>query len=110
MIEKYRKKPVYVEALQWKGNNPSEICKFMHKDVGHLFVGGALYITEKDKIIHVNVGDYIIKGSTGNFCACDPDAFEKSYEEINMQKKILDATCGSRTMWFNKTTRQRKRH
>jgi hypothetical protein len=29
-----------------------------------------------------SIGDYVIKGIIGEFYACKPDVFEKTYEEV----------------------------
>ena len=81
MIKRYRKKPVTIEAVQWTGNNISEICKFTGRDVSHLLSGGQLYITTLEGVHHASVGDYIIKGVKGEFYPCKPDIFANTYEE-----------------------------
>lgn len=81
MVKKYRKKPVVIEALKWDGDNKSDICKFIGKDVGHLFLNGNLYIETLEGAHHASVGDYIIKGVQGEFYPCKPDIFESTYEE-----------------------------
>lgn len=83
MIEKYRKRPVVIEAVKWTGSNVTEICKFTGLDVSHLIVGGQLYIKTLEGVNHATIGDYIIKGVQGEFYPCKPDIFEETYEEIN---------------------------
>lgn len=80
---KYRKKPVVIEAIQWTGENDTEI---------HEFIGTNLVVTydnadHRELIIHTlegdmhaSVMDYIIKGVDGEFYPCKPDIFEKTYE------------------------------
>lgn len=60
-MEKYRKKPVVIEAYQ----------------------------TDKEMIIHTlegdhkaNIGDYIITGVHGEQYPCKPDIFAKTYEKV----------------------------
>lgn len=60
MFEKYRKKPIIIEAYQ----------------------------TDKEMIIDTlegqmkaNIGDWIIKGVNGELYPCKPDIFEKTYEK-----------------------------
>lgn len=81
-MTKYRKRPVEIDALQWTGNNISEICKFMKKDVAHLLVSGQLYIEKLEGAHHASAGDYIIKGVNGEFYPCKPDIFAKTYEAV----------------------------
>jgi hypothetical protein len=81
---RYRKKPVVVEAIQFFDN----VKAIMKLD---RFMGG-LIIDYKDKdnpklkiktlegVMEASVGDYIIKGVSGEFYPCKPDIFEKTYE------------------------------
>lgn len=88
MIQKFRKKPVVIEAVQYDGKNRGEIYKFTDgkavcKDeiskngvVIHL----ALTIdTLEGKMIGLPY-DWIIKGVNGEFYPYKPDIFEKTYE------------------------------
>lgn len=81
-MKRYRKKPVTIEAVQWTGNNISEICKFTGRDVAHLLVEEKLYIQTLEGVHHAAVGDYIIKGVRGEFYPCKPDIFKETYEEV----------------------------
>lgn len=79
---KYRKKPVEIEALQYTGDNISEICKFMHKDINHVMFSGHVYIETLEGVMKVSKGDYIIKGVEGEFYPCAKSIFEKTYEVV----------------------------
>ena len=81
-VKKYRKKPVIIEAIQYKReeniSSCIEFCPCMRYD---------LYDNEYDIItlegkMRVSRGDYIIKGVNGEFYPCKPDIFLKSYEEV----------------------------
>lgn len=80
MIKKYRKKPVIIEAIQWTGENLSEIDKFMQAKVKKRAL--VLIIPTLEGKMHALLGDYIIKGVNGEFYPCKPDIFDKTYEEI----------------------------
>lgn len=81
MIMKYRKKPIIIEAIQWTGDNISELCKFMRKDASKLmFSDDELYIQTLEGIHHASIGDYIIKGVQGEFYPCKPNIFVQTYE------------------------------
>ena len=80
MIKKYRKKPVIIEAIQWAGENLSEIDKFMQAKVKKRAL--VLIIPTLEGKTHALLGDYIIKGVNGEFYPCKPDIFDKTYEEI----------------------------
>jgi hypothetical protein len=79
----YRKKPVVIQAVQWTGENNTEILHFC----------STCYITSsgkaKDLIVSTlegdmsaSTGDFIIKGVKGEFYACKPDIFDMTYETV----------------------------
>ena len=80
-VQRFRKKPVEIEAIQWTGGNADEI---------ELFVGDSyetwLPTTEQIEIrtlegpITASRGDWVIKGVQGEFYPCKPDIFAATYE------------------------------
>ena len=80
MVKKYRKKPVTIEAIQWNGENLSEIDEFTEGKVkNHESV---LIITTLEWDMYASLSDYIIKGVNGEFYPCKPDIFAKTYEDV----------------------------
>ena len=80
MIKKYRKKPVTIEAIQWNGENLSEIDEFAESKVkNHESV---LIIPTLEGDMYASLSDYIIKGVNGEFYPCKPDIFAKTYDEV----------------------------
>ena len=85
MINKYRKKPVIVEAVIWTGNNIDEVKELAKNAVEHIiFVDNNLYIETLEGNMNVSIGDYIIKGIKGEFYPCKPDIFKETYETVSM--------------------------
>lgn len=82
MINKYVKKPVVVEAIKYDGTNKVEIQEFMDRYLDDT-QDGQLKIETLEGIMLANVGDYIIKGVSGEFYPCKPNIFEKTYEKVN---------------------------
>jgi hypothetical protein len=81
MTNRYTKKPVTIEALQWTGNNIDEVVEFCN--VCYLKpVDGKeqLQILTLEGPMTASEGDMIIKGIQGEFYACKPDIFDKSYD------------------------------
>ena len=78
-VNRYRKKPVEIEAIQWTGDNISDICKFTGLDMDVLVRDGVLYIETLEGEMRATCGDYIIKGVKGEFYPCQPDIFEETY-------------------------------
>ena len=85
MINKYRKKPVIVEAVIWAGNNIDEVKEKKKNAVENIiFVNNNLYIETLEGNMNVSVGDYVIKGIAGEFYPCKPDIFKETYETVSM--------------------------
>ena len=86
MVKLYRKKPVVIKALEWNGNNLSEVeefhgCKLSVED-SELIIP-TLEDGKTGQAKHVaSQGDYIIQGVQGEFYACKPDIFAATYEEV----------------------------
>lgn len=80
MVRKYRKKPVIISAMQWKGNNRSEIIDFVGNSA--VFDRTSLYIITLEGEMFASIGDYIIRGVDGEFYPCKSDIFRKTYELV----------------------------
>lgn len=83
MAQKFRKKPVVIEAVLWTGENQSEILEFCHRC--YFTTHGKvkdLYVVTLEGDMHSSVGDYIIKGVAGEFYPCKPDIFAATYENV----------------------------
>jgi hypothetical protein len=83
MAQKFKKKPVVIEAVQWTGQNQFEIMNFCK--TCYLTSSGTvkdLYIDTLEGDMLANEGDYIIKGVAGEFYACKPDIFALTYENV----------------------------
>ena len=91
MIQKYRKKPVVIEAVIWDGRNFDEVMNFMQEFHGnkvnyenaeeHAYKTGELTIETLEGNHIASKGDFIIKGVKGEFYPCKPDIFEMTYEK-----------------------------
>jgi len=91
---KYRKKPIVIDAIQWNGKNIVEIADFAKDSIkfNEIRQGDAenkipaqydLSIKTLEGIMQASIGDYIIKGINGEFYACKPEIFEKTYEKAD---------------------------
>ena len=88
----YRKKPVVIQAIEWTGGNWNEVCEFLNvPENGHgdykrnefpdsHSMQVVIHTLEGD--MKANIGDYIIKGVTGEFYPCKPEIFKNTYQEI----------------------------
>ena len=107
-MEKYRKKPVIVEAVQWfkNGDHPEDrwsdegvLSEGAEGTIVRYFrrpdVDGQSICSECEKIFHIHgwidtledghrvcPGDWIITGVKGEKYPCKPDIFEQTYEKV----------------------------
>ena len=80
---KFRKKPVVIEAVQWKGDNAEEILKFTNaNEEKSMAFPSYIMIRTLEGDMNANKGDWIIKGVKGEFYQCKPDIFEETYEKV----------------------------
>ena len=85
MIQKYTKKPVEIEAIQWTEENLPAIKEWL----GENLVSEARYsspihwiysIKTLEGNMKITEGDYIIRGVKGEFYPCKPDIFYATYD------------------------------
>lgn len=83
MVQKFKKKPVVIEAVQWTGSNQFEVMSFCKTCyfTSHGVVKD-LYIDTLEGDMLAKVNDYIIKGVAGEFYACKPEIFALTYENV----------------------------
>ena len=87
MINKYCKRPVEVEAIQFDGWNWREVYQFMGDEplafTDDFRKEEYLLIDTLEGVMKARVGDYIIKGVHGELYPCKPDIFHETYEDSN---------------------------
>lgn len=92
MFIKFRKKPVEIFAYRWDGNwiefyndltkfgTPS--CAFKPLVNGDLLIDTLEDGPNKEAKHYASKGDFIIRGVAGEFYACKPEIFEKTYDVV----------------------------
>lgn len=82
--KRYRKRPVEVEALKLDLHNAFDVLDQVGGELEMTDYGTptALLIPTLEGIMRAEVGDYIIRGVEGEYYACKPGIFEKTYEEV----------------------------
>lgn len=99
-IERYRKKPVTVEAIQFTRSNFRVVSEFTGGKAGCLMIercpdGRCYCIVETlEGNMEANEGDYIIKGVHGEFYPCKPDIFAKTYELESTAADVVEVKHG----------------
>lgn len=82
MTEKYRKKPVEVEAMRYDKRNYRAALVFAPNVAGFDWLYEKLTLNTLEGEMTVSDGDYIIKGVQGEFYPCKPDIFHETYEPV----------------------------
>ena len=94
-MQKFRKKPVVVEAVQYTGSVSSTIFIYglvnkidietedqANKIIAGCERNGGININTLEGIMLVSKGDWVIKGIKGEFYPCKQDIFDATYEQI----------------------------
>ncbi len=77
---KWRKKPVTIDAEQWTGDNFVSLQgNFLPLGIAYL-KDDALYIKTLEGDMKALVGDWIIRGVSGEYYPCREDIFYQTYE------------------------------
>ena len=110
MVEKFRKKPVEVEAIQWNGNsNLKEIEEFVNEKLKYELENDTAYelekgpqifsllIETKEGVMKATKGDWIIKEpfptKDRKFYPCKEEFFEKTYEKLKTEEQETCEYC-----------------
>lgn len=85
MIQKWRKKPVVIEAILFDGSITSmnEIVGWVGDNKGSALMSPSeksIFIGTLEGTHRADPGDYVIKGVKGEFYPCKPDIFAQTYE------------------------------
>lgn len=81
MPERYRKKPVVIEAIQYTSENVQALCEWLPFQL-IMSENDGLVIPTMEGEMTGSVGDWIIKGIQGEFYPCKPDIFQATYELV----------------------------
>lgn len=81
---RYRKKPVVINAIEFTGDNAVEIARFLEERDPERYTGsyGTVIIETLEGQMRASVGDYIIRGVSGEHYPCKPDIFWRTYEAV----------------------------
>lgn len=92
MAQRFRKKPVVIEAVQFRVNekgvgNHIEIATFVGKTLRVIDMGDTIIIPTLEGDMEASIGDWIIKGIKGEFYPCKPDIFEATYDLVSADQQ-----------------------
>lgn len=94
-MNKFRKKPVVIEAVQFNGlDDYMAICDWAKphleaagntpslEELFRFETGPIMLVRTIEGTMAANQGDWIIRGVKGEFYPCKPDIFEATYEAV----------------------------
>jgi hypothetical protein len=82
--QKFRKKPVEIEAMRFDGSNGREVAGWVLGNAQDAQLNrGEVLIMTLEGIMHVSPGDYVIRGVQGEFYPCKPDIFAATYKAVS---------------------------
>lgn len=88
-VMKYRKKPIVIEAIQYGIENKESVIRFLGKSFFDInTMNFSIQIITLEGIMTASIGDYIIKGVSGELYPCKPDIFVKTYDLVEGEFKI----------------------
>jgi hypothetical protein len=84
-MQKFRKKPVVIDAIRISDNafdgehpNPEHVPGVIYNPRNR-----TVEIETLEGVMIGNIGDWIIRGITGELYPCKPDIFEATYEAVD---------------------------
>ena len=92
-MQRFRKKPVVVEAEQWLGTVEQKerlLAEGVIMDIPSL--DGSCLVPTLEGNMTCQINDYIIKGIKGEYYPCKPDIFELTYDMD--EKETLEIEVG----------------
>jgi hypothetical protein len=85
-MAKYTSVATEIEAVQFTGHNQDEIEKFAGSKAT-LYGRIKLTISTPEGVMTANPGDWIIRGTEGEYYPCKPEVFAKKYRLSDGQEE-----------------------
>lgn len=84
VVRKFRKRPVTIEAMQiTSGESVLSIAEWIdNPETGYSTNPPTVWIETLEGRMEGSIGDWVIKGTEGEFYPCKPDIFNKIYQEV----------------------------
>ena len=84
VVRKFRKRPVTIEAMQiTNGESVLSIAEWIDSpQTGYSTNPPTVWIETLEGRMEGSIGDWVIKGTEGEFYPCKPDIFNKIYQEV----------------------------
>lgn len=79
-MKKWRRRTSFVRAQLVTKWNINSLARY----VGGVVLDDELHVRFKGHTEVIGVGEYIVRAKEGGYYRCDPDYFEKTYEEASL--------------------------
>jgi hypothetical protein len=90
-MAKYRKKPVMIEAVQFRaGEQDGSFCDDVMAGRVRYPEDGTMLIQTLEGVMCAQPGDWIIRGVKGELYPCKPDIFLATYEPVTSSHPWTD--------------------
>lgn len=98
---RYKRKPVFVAAIQWTGNNIEEVRAFYPGEVQRIKARGGIELSRKTEYGSTGdtayKGDYICREPSGGYAVYGKDSFEMLFELAENQ---AEETTAEKLRWY----------
>lgn len=100
VLQKYRKRPVVIEAVQFDGTPGGAVAVYEVFDIPaskfipeNDFNRGRITIPTKEGVMTATAEDWIIRGLKGEYYPCKPDIFAATYESVLLSPPAGNSTA-----------------
>lgn len=85
MTNRYRKRPIEIDAIRWTGENIKDVADFTdgHRDVVHDGDSHSLLVSTPEGRMRCMAGDWLIRGVEGEYYPCRDSIFQATYEDVD---------------------------
>jgi hypothetical protein len=98
-VRKIRKKPVVVEAMQWTGDNASDLVLWSNHNFDEVYpqdrsddpdFTGEVFDKLHSSFVGVYEGQWVIRGVQGEYYPCDDDVLRSTYDFVEEEPNDAD--------------------
>ena len=82
-VQRYESIPCEIQAIEWTGDNWKEVRKFLSTGTQNFDrTLDGLLINTLEGVMFTRLGDFIIRGTRGEFYPCKPGVFHHKYKHL----------------------------
>lgn len=82
MPQLYKKKPVFIQAVQFTGTNQPEIERFVGEPIHDCPTVKWICVNTPSGLMAVLEGEFVIRYEDGELDSCSPSVFEAEFEPV----------------------------